>query len=93
MTTEILVAPVGTGKTETALHRLVTTLEDQPFARIWVLVSGRRQEDAFRQRLAERDDQRRVYFNVEFFTFYQLYHHLLNVARQPPKKLEDSERG
>ena len=54
MPAEILLAPVGAGKTEVALERLAQALVDQPFARVWVLVSGKRQEDAFRQRLAER---------------------------------------
>jgi ATP-dependent helicase/nuclease subunit B len=89
MPVEILVASVGTGKTEIALQRLVMTIQ-QPFAQVWVLVSGKRQEDAFRQRLAEHSQQ--VYFNVEFFTFYQLYHRLLNLAQQPPRKLDDPAR-
>lgn len=92
MSTEILLAPVGTGKTDDALDRLSQTLDDQPLAQVWVLVSGKRQEDAFRQRLVERYDGRRVYFNVEFFTFYQLYHRLLNIARQPPRMLDDAAR-
>ncbi len=91
MTVEILLAPVGTGKTEIALQRLVTTIQ-QPFAQVWVLVSGKRQEDAFRQRLAEHYSSQQVYFNVEFFTFYQLYHRLLNLAQQPPRKLDDPAR-
>ena len=92
MPVEILLAPVGAGKTEFALERLAQTLAAQPFARVWVLVSGKRQEDAFRQRLAERDDGRSVYFNVEFFTFYQLYHRLLSIALQPPRMLDDAAR-
>jgi len=92
MTVEILLAPVGTGKTENALERLVTTIQQQPFAQVWVLVSGKRQEDTFRQRLAERYTSQQVYFNVEFFTFYQLYHRLLNLAQQPPRKLDDPAR-
>ncbi len=91
MSTEILLMPAGGGKTEAALQRLVHTAQHQPFSKIWVLVSGRRQEDAFRQRLIERGG-RRVYFNVEFFTFYQLYHRLLNIARQPPRRLDDAGR-
>jgi ATP-dependent helicase/DNAse subunit B len=92
MPVEILLAAAGTGKTETALQRLVSTIQQQPFAQVWVLVSGRRQEDAFRQRLAERYTGQQVYFNIEFFTFYQLYHRLLNLAQQPPRKLDDSAR-
>ncbi len=90
--TEILLAPVGAGKTAYILEQLARTLDQQPFARVWVLVSGRRQEDAFRQRLFERAGGRRIYFNVEFFSFYQLYHRLLNIARQPPRMLDDAAR-
>ncbi|HLV34446.1 MAG TPA: PD-(D/E)XK nuclease family protein, partial [Spirillospora sp.] len=35
---------------------------------------------------------RTVYFNVEFFSFYQLYHRLLNIAQQPPRILDDAAR-
>jgi ATP-dependent helicase/nuclease subunit B len=90
MPAEIWLGPVGAGKTAFALDQLAQTLTEQPFARVWVLVSGRRQEDAFRQRLVEQG--RRVYFNVEFFTFYQLYHRLLNIAQQPPRRLDDAAR-
>ena len=90
MPTHILLAPVGAGKTAYALDQLIAALDEQPFARVWVLVSGKRQEDAFRQRLIERG--RTVYFNVEFFSFYQLYHRLLNIAQQPPRILDDAAR-
>lgn len=91
MTVEILLSPVGTGKTEIAIQRLVAAIQ-HPFAQVWVLVSGKRQEDAFRQRLVEHYASQQVCFNVEFFTFYQLYHRLLNLAQQPPRKLDDSAR-
>lgn len=92
MAVELLLAPVGAGKTQVALERLVATLETQPFARVWVLVSGRRQEDAFRQRLVEWTNERHVYFNVEFLSFYGLYERLLNIMQQPTYKLEDAGR-
>jgi ATP-dependent helicase/nuclease subunit B len=91
MPIEICLMPAGAGKTELALQRLSAVIDAQPFARVWVLVSGRRQQDAFRQRLLERDDHS-VYFNIEFFNFYQLYHRLLNIARQPPRKLDTAAR-
>ncbi len=92
MPTELLLMPAGAGKTEFALERLLETVSRQPFAKIWVLVSGRRQEDAFRQRLIEQGGQQ-VYFNIEFFSFYQLYHRLLNIARQPSRRLDDAARS
>lgn len=92
MPSKILLAPVGAGKTAYALELLAQTLEERPFAKVWVLLSGRRQEDAFRQRLMEQAGGRRAYFNVEFFTFYQLYHRLLNIAQQPPRMLDNTAR-
>lgn len=90
MAVEILRMPAGAGKTEVALEQLSALLAEQPFAAAWVLVSGRRQEDAFRQRLIERGQQ--VYFNIEFFSFYQLYHRLLNIAGRPPRQLDEAAR-
>lgn len=90
MPTKILLAPVGAGKTARALDHLTAALDEQPLARVWVLVSGKRQEDAFRQRLIEQG--RLVCFNVEFFSFYQLYKRLLNIARRPPRMLDDAAR-
>jgi hypothetical protein len=56
---------VGAGKTETALNALTEVLQRQRFARVWVLLATRRQQDAFRQRLIELDDGRNLYFNVD----------------------------
>ncbi len=70
MPTNVLLAPVGAGKTEIALTRMVRAVSDRPLARVWVLLATKRQEDGFRQRLAEWDASRTVYFNVEFFNFY-----------------------
>ncbi len=91
MPAQILLAPVGAGKTAYVLERLSQTLAADPFPRVWVLVSGKRQEDAFRQRLVEQHG-RQVYFNVEFFTVYQLYRRLLNIAQQPPRMLDEAAR-
>lgn len=88
----VALAPVGAGKTETALNALTAVLQKQRFARVWVLLATRRQEDAFRQRLIELDDGRNLYFNVEFFDFYGLYRRLLNVAQQPARGLADAAR-
>lgn len=92
MTTEILLAPVGAGKTETVINRLVETLNRQPLAKVWALLASRRQTDAFRQRLVEWETGRRVFFNVEFFDFYTLYPRLLDMAGNPQRPLTDSAR-
>ncbi|GAB4520440.1 MAG: hypothetical protein OHK0046_30710 [Anaerolineae bacterium] len=92
MAARLLLAPVGAGKTETVLRHIARTLDSRPFARVWVILATKRQGDAFRQRLTEWDDQRHVYFNVEFFNFYELYERLLDAAGQPQRQLGDSSR-
>jgi len=92
MSARIVLAPVGAGKTEVALTQLISTLEAQPFARVWVLLASKRQEDAFRHRLIEWNPARKIYFNVEFFNFYDLYQRLLDGAGQPPRHLTDTAR-
>lgn len=93
MATSVLLAPPGAGKTETALRRVAQAARAQPFARIWVLVSGARQKDAFRERLAARAGPGGVFFNIEFFTFYELYPRLLKMAGQPARRLDDNARA
>jgi ATP-dependent helicase/nuclease subunit B len=90
MTTEILLAPAATGKTEHALARMLSVVR-QPFATAWVLLASARQEDAFRQRLLQAGD-RQVYFNIEFFDFYKLYKRLLNISGQSVRSLDQTGR-
>src|SRR5690349_22178356 len=90
MPLNLLLAPVGAGKTEAALERLLLTLKRKPFARIWVLLSGERQTAAFRQRLMDTGPH--IFFNVELFNFYNLYARLLDNAGQPPRRLDDTAR-
>ncbi len=90
MTTEILLAPAATGKTEQAIERLLAVVE-QPFAAAWVLLASARQEDAFRQRLLQTGGKH-VYFNVEFFDFYKLYRRLLNISGLPVRTLDQTGR-
>jgi ATP-dependent helicase/nuclease subunit B len=90
----LLLARVGAGKTELLLNRLAQTAQSNSratFPKIWVLLPTRRQEDAFRQRLIERE--RPVYFHVEFFNFYRLYSRLLDIACQPHRQLDDTARS
>ncbi len=88
VTTELLLAPAGAGKTHAALRRLIAQQQAKVFARIWVLLASSRQEDAFRQRLLDLGGGS-IYFNIEFFGFYDLYAHLLNLAQEPPRRLHD----
>lgn len=91
MPPEILLAPAGAGKTTTALDVLIETVESGDFAPVWVLLSSNRQEDAFRQRLVE-SSERSVHFNISFFSFYNLYAHLLDIAGQPQRRLDQTAR-
>lgn len=92
MTTRIVLASVGAGKTNTALNTLVDTLDTYPFAKVWALLASKRQEDAFRERLIGWRDDRQVYFNVEFFNFYELYQRLLDMNGQPQRDMSDTAR-
>jgi len=92
MSTHILHAPVGGGKTEYVLNQITRTLNTQPFARIWVALATKRQEDAFRQRLIDWDTGKRAFFNVEFFNFYELYTFLLDMAGNPQRQLNEAAR-
>lgn len=94
MSTTILQATVGAGKTEAALARLSQVISDpqRPFAKAWVLLATKRQEVAFRQRLIDLQDGRAVYFNAEFFNFYDLNARILNLAGQPPRRINESAR-
>jgi len=90
MTSHILLAPVGAGKTSAAIEQI---LADglSPLAPIWVLLPSSRQEDAFRQRLIDAAPNT-VLFNVHLFTFYKLYQHLLDLAGMPQRELDHSAR-
>lgn len=95
MPTTITLAPVGAGKTAIALDRLAHTLDHTPFAKVWVLLASKRQEHAFRQRLVEQrliEMKREVYFNVEFFNFYELYQRILDMHGTPQRDLSDTAR-
>lgn len=94
MPTTILQSSVGAGKTEAALQRLTHTINDpsRPFAQAWVLLATKRQEVAFRQRMVDLQNERSVYFNAEFFNFYELNNRLLNLAGQPPRRMSESSR-
>ncbi len=92
MPTELLLTHVDAGKTEYVLEQIHRAVETQPFAPIWVLLPGTRQEDALRQRLVEHTSGRRVYFNVTFFSFYTLYARLLDIVGKPQRELDDTGR-
>ncbi|MEM6283881.1 MAG: UvrD-helicase domain-containing protein [Chloroflexota bacterium] len=92
MSIELLLAPVGAGKTEQALERIVWQSEHTPFARIMVLLATERQVNEFRNRLIDYTAEKPVFFNVEFFTFYDLYTRILEAAGQPTRSLAEAAR-
>ena len=94
MPTTVHLAPVGAGKTEFALNQLLKYVHhhEKQFLKTWILLATRRQEVGFRQRLVELQTQSPVFFNVEFFNFYELNARLLNIAGKPPRKIESSAR-
>lgn len=92
MPAQLILAPVGAGKTERVIGELAQTLSVKPFAKAWALLASMRQERAFRQRLVEFAADRAGYFNVEFFSFYTLYAWLLDSAGRPQRELDDLAR-
>lgn len=90
MPTRVLLGPVGSGKTRELLSILKQTAREYPLAPIWVLLPGRRQEDAFRERLAAEPGD--TFFNITFFSFYTLYAHLLDIAARPQRQLDSAAR-
>lgn len=94
MPTTVLQATVGAGKTEAALERLSALLHNRkrPFAKAWLLLATKRQEVAFRQRLADLKGDYAVYFNAEFFNFYELNARILNLAGNPQRQIQEPAR-
>ncbi|MCC6616291.1 MAG: exodeoxyribonuclease V subunit gamma [Anaerolineae bacterium] len=92
MPTEFLLASVGAGKTEVVQARLLAFKKARPFDKAWCLLATERQIYAFRQRLISRPDALGIYFNVEFFNFYPLYRHILELAGKPQRVLDNAAR-
>ena len=64
----------------------------QAFPAVWVLLATRRQELAFKQRLAETEAGPPAHFNIEFFNFYSLNARLLKIAGEPVRRLNKQAR-
>jgi len=87
-----VLATAGAGKTAQSIQYLIETTAANRFAKVWVLLASRRQEAMFRQRLLTHPNAGRVYFNITFFDFYDLYHHLLDEAGSPQHRISDAVR-
>lgn len=94
MSSHLITANVGAGKTELILNRLLQTLfeSDKPFPLVWVLLASKRQEFAFRQRLTELTHEYPIFANVEFFNFYELNVRLLHLAQEPQQRIDEATR-
>ncbi|MCC6801548.1 MAG: PD-(D/E)XK nuclease family protein [Anaerolineae bacterium] len=85
----LLLARVGAGKTTEVQNRLLELKRADPLAKVWVLLSTDRQIVDFRHRFMRHGQ---VFFNIEYFNFYSLYHHLLAAAGQSQRCLDDTAR-
>lgn len=88
---QLIIAPVGAGKTEFVLNEVNRQFMGKRFARIWVLLATQRQEVALRERLFKGGDTP-VYFNIEFFNFFSLYQRLLDIAGKPQRLISTTEQ-
>jgi ATP-dependent helicase/DNAse subunit B len=91
MTATLISARVGAGKTEAAQARLLALKRDNPLAKVWALLATERQVVDFRRRLIDAAPDG-ILFNIEFFSFYNLYRHLLASAGVPSRGIDDLVR-
>lgn len=84
----VITAPAGAGKTTHVINRIIDLKRQDPLSIVWVLLPTSLQIGTFRDRLL--DDFGNVYFGVQFFTFYDLYTHLLNLMHVPQKRIDQS---
>ncbi|HVO43745.1 MAG TPA: PD-(D/E)XK nuclease family protein [Aggregatilineales bacterium] len=89
MPATLLTAPAGHGKTRFIIDRILRLKDEQPLARVWVLLPTELQISAFRNRLMGR---KAPIFGVEVFNFYELYTHLLDIAGIPQRRVKNGAR-
>jgi ATP-dependent helicase/DNAse subunit B len=92
---QLWLAPTGAGKTYTALQAVVAQKQRDPIAPVWVLVATERQVAQLRPQLlkvAREQLGTPGLFNIEFFTFYPLYHRLLALAGAPERVIDEAAR-
>jgi ATP-dependent helicase/DNAse subunit B len=86
VSTKLLLAPTGHGKTEYALSRIRAARAADPLAPIWVLLPNQIQVRAFGQRLGASGGA----LGVELGTFYRFYGEILARSGQPSARLPDA---
>jgi ATP-dependent helicase/nuclease subunit B len=85
MSTRILLAPAGHGKTRHCITRIQEVRAETPLAPIWVVLPNQAQVAAFRRRLAEGAGV----LGVQPGTFYTFYAEILAQAGRPIPRLFD----
>ncbi len=90
MPSTLHLAPIGAGKSEFAVDRLIEFAgRRRPLLpKIWVLLATRHQAFTFRQQLIQRNPDKSCFFNIEFLDFYSLNTVLLNRAGVPARRIE-----
>lgn len=90
MPSTLHLAPIGAGKTDFVIDRLIDVVQRlrPAFPKVWVLLATRRQVLKLRQQLAQRHAPKPGFFNVDFLNFYSLNTHLLNRPAVPARRIE-----
>ena len=93
MTASLHLDPVGSGKTALALDLLLDTLRrGSSLPRVWALTATARQSRYLRDRIAARGGPGKSYFNIDFFTIYELNRRLLHLAATPVRGINQATR-
>ena len=79
MCIQLLISPPATGKTSDTINRLCATLEEKPFAQVWVAVPDRWQANAYRRMIAETG----ITIGAHIGTFGDIYQEILDLRRTP----------
>jgi ATP-dependent helicase/nuclease subunit B len=91
MTSALVQARVGAGKTQIAQARILALKRESPLAKVWVLLATERQMVDFRQRLTDQLPGSTL-FNIEFFNFYTLHRHILAMAGSRHHRVDEIVR-
>lgn len=89
-------ANAGAGKTASIIDDIVNEKFLRPWQTVWVLLPTEAQVTAFQDRILTQfsDTQNeKVFFGVQFYTFYQLYNYLLDQMHSPQKQLYNAGVG
>ncbi|MFN8378176.1 MAG: PD-(D/E)XK nuclease family protein [Anaerolineae bacterium] len=90
MAVRLLLGPVGAGKTGHAARFVQGLKAENPLAQVWVLIASERQKIAFRERLLVAN---RGIFNVQFFSFEELYRQIAGASGSPRRVLHSGPRA